>query len=164
MSVEAVKRLFSYNQWAWKRVFPSLETLPAEDYFAERPFFWDSLHGLAVHGYGAERAWLQRIGGNNPSRLVQPAEFDSFADLKAAWETLWDEWQAYVDALTASELDRKLQFRNTEGIEMYLRMDDVLRHVFNHATEHRSQITPTLAQLGYPTEPLDYARFANAQS
>ena len=39
MSVEAVKRLFSYNQWAWKRVFPSLETLPAEDYFAERPFF-----------------------------------------------------------------------------------------------------------------------------
>jgi len=161
MSVQAVKRLFSYNQWAWKRVCPSLEALPAEEYFAERPFFWDSLHGLAVHGYGAEQAWLQRIGGDFPSRLTSPSGFTTFAELQAAWETLGDEWQAYVDSLTLSELDRRLEFRNTEGVEMYILMDDVLRHVFNHATEHRRQITPTLAQLGHPTEPLDYARFAN---
>ena len=161
MSVQAVKRLFTYNQWAWKRVFPSLAAVPAEEYFAERPFFWDSLHGLAVHGYGAEQAWLQRIGGDFPSRLALPSAFTTFAELQAAWETLWDEWQAYVDSLTSNELDRRLEFRNTEGVEMSILMDDVLRHVFNHATEHRSQITPTLAQLGHPTEPLDYARFAN---
>jgi uncharacterized damage-inducible protein DinB len=57
-------------------------------------------------------------------------------------------------------LDETLQSSNIEGIEYELKMDDVLRHVFNHATEHRSQMTPVLAQLGHPTEPLDYARFA----
>ena len=39
-------------------------------------------------------------------------------------------------------------------------MDDALRHVFNHATEHRSQMTPLLAQLGHPTEPARLCRFA----
>ena len=162
MSVHSVERLFSYNRWAWNRVFPSLAGLPAEEYFAERPFFWHSLHGLTVHGYGAERAWLQRIGGVNPSGLVSPSEFASFADLRSAWERLWGEWEEYIGTLTSSELDRSLHYRNTEGIEFYLKMDDVLRHIFNHATEHRSQITPTLAQLGQPTKPLDYARFAAA--
>lgn len=160
MSVHSVERLFAYNKWAWNRVFPSLEAIPEEEYFAERPFFWESLHGLAAHGYGAERAWLQRIGGESPSQLPAASEFASFAELRDAWASLWSEWQEYVGSLTASKLDDTLEYRDTEGEEFELRMDDVLRHVFNHATEHRSQMTPVLAQLGHPTEPLDYGRFA----
>ncbi len=30
---------------------------------------------------------------------------------------------------------------------------------YNHATEHRSQMTPVLYRLGHGTESLDYARF-----
>ena len=160
MSVYSVGRLFEYNKWAWQRVFPSLEALSAEEYFAERPFFWQSIHGLAAHGYGAERAWLQRIGGESPARLQEASEFATFADLREEWQTLWAEWQEFVGSLTTSRLDDTLHYRNTEGIEYMLKLDDVLRHVFNHATEHRSQMTPVLAQLGHPTEPLDYARFA----
>ena len=160
MSVQSAERLFAYNKWAWNRVFPSLAALSPEEYFAERPFFWHSLHGLAVHSYGAEAAWLQRIGGVSPSGLVSPADFATFKDLQPAWEQLWGEWQEYVGSLTPSALEEFLHYRNTEGIEYKLALDDVLRHVFNHATEHRSQMTPILAQLGQPTEPLDYARFA----
>ena len=160
MSIQSIERLFAYNKWAWRRVFPSLDAIPAEEYQAERPFFWHSLHGLAVHGYGAERAWLQRFGGVNPSSLVSASIYETFADVRSAWDPLWDEWQEYIATLTMSSLDRNLQYRNTEGIEFELRLDDALRHVFNHATEHRSQMTPVLAQLGHPTEPLDYARFA----
>ena len=160
MSVHSVERLFAYNKWAWNRVFPCLEAIPEGEYFAERPFFWGSLHGLAAHGYAAERRWLQRIGGENPPSLKAESEYASFAELRNGWESLWSEWQEFVDSLTASRLDDTLQFRHTEGDEYVLKLDDVLRHVFNHATEHRSQMTPVLAQLGHPTEPLDYGRFA----
>ena len=160
MSVQSVERLFAYNKWAWRRVFPSIASLPAEEYLAERPFFWHSLHGLAVHGYGAERAWLQRFGGTNPTSLVSASDFATFADVRTAWDPLWDAWQEYIGSLSPSVLAEHLHYRNTEGIEFELKMDDALRHVFNHATEHRSQMTPLLAQLGHPTEPLDYARFA----
>lgn len=164
MSVHAVTRLFAYNKWAWKRVFPSLAALPAEEYFAQRPFFWDSLHGLAVHAYGAEKAWLQRLGGVSPSSLAEPSEFASFDRLQAEWPQLWDAWEAYVGGLREETLGETLRYRNTEGVEIQLIIDDLLRHVFNHATEHRSQMTPTLAQLGHPTQPLDYGRFAASGS
>ena len=163
MSVHSVSRLFEYNKWAWQRVFPCLEALPQGEYFAERPFFWASLHGLASHGYGAEKRWLQRIGGESPSRLAGNAEFATFAELREEWYQLWAAWQAFVDSLTTSMLDETLEPRNIEGTQNVLKLDDVLRHVFNHATEHRSQMTPVLAQLGHPTEPLDYAYFAIAE-
>lgn len=158
MSVLFAGRLFEYNKWAWRRVFPSLEAISEEEYFAERPFFWRSLHSLSVHGYGAERVWLQRLEGF--SRLPEASEFASFSDLRAAWGPLWEAWRSFLGTLADSRLDEFLQYRNTEGTEYVLRVDDVLRHVFNHATEHRSQMTPVLAQLGHPTEPLDFGRFA----
>jgi len=137
-----------------------LEALTDEEYYAERPFFWESLHGLAAHGYGAERVWLQRIGGQIPASLPAASDFSSFAELRTAWESLWCEWHDYVGSLTARGLEEPRNYRVSEGNEIEIRMDDVLRHVFNHATEHRSQMTPVLAQLGHPTEPLDYGRFA----
>lgn len=160
MSVRSVSRLFEYNKWAWRRVFPSLEALSQEEYFAERPFFWQSLHGLTAHGYGAEQVWLQRLERANPTVLPGASDFASFAEVRTAWDPLWEAWGDFLGTLTDSRFDESLEYRNIEGTAYELRVEDVLRHVFNHATEHRSQMTPVLAQLGHPTEPLDFGRFA----
>ena len=164
MSVHAVEKLFAYNRWAWNRVFPSLAALPAEEYFAERPFFWHSLHGLAAHGYSAEWNWLQRARDASSPRPATVEEFASFAALRAAWEPTWVAWEQFIGSLTSSALSETVHYRNYAGESFSLKLDDVLRHVVNHATEHRSQMTPLLAQLGHPTEPLDYAYFAIARS
>lgn len=160
MYVHSISRLFEYNKWAWRRVFPSLEALSEEEYFAERPFFWQSFHGLTAHGYGAEQVWLQRLEGHSPSRLPGASEFASFDELQAAWGPLWEAWGEFLGTLTESRFNDFLEYRNIEGTAYVLKVDDVLRHVFNHATEHRSQMTPVLAQLGHPTEPLGFGRFA----
>ncbi len=164
MSVQSVNRLFEYNKWAWRRVFPSLEALSEADYLAERPFFWQSLHGLTAHSYGAEKVWLQRLEGFSPPELPGASEFASFDEVRAAWVPLWDAWGDFLGSLTNSRFNDFLLYRNIEGTAYELRVDDVLRHVFNHATEHRSQMTPVLAQLGHPTEPLDFGRFAMRES
>lgn len=159
-AAESVRKLFDYNEWAWQRVFPRLAALPDEAYFAERPFFWHSLHGLTVHCYGAEWIWLQRVKGTSPSALPSPDAFSSLAAVRAEWDPLRTAWRDFVAGLTSADLSREVHSRNTEGEEQWLVLDDLLRHVMNHATEHRSQMTPTLAQLGHPTEPLDYLAFA----
>lgn len=160
MSIEAAVRLFEYNKWAWRRVFPSLEALTVEDYFEERPFFWESLHGLTAHGYGAENVWLQRLEGRRSQGLPDAKDFLTLDEIQAAWTPLWDAWGEFLGNLTEGRLNETLLYRNIEGKQYELCVDDVLRHVFNHATEHRSQMTPVLAQLGHPTEPLDFGRFA----
>ena len=160
MLIQSIERLFVYNQWAWNRVFPSLEALAEEEYFAERPFFWNSFHGLAIHGYSVERNWLRRARDASSPSPVTREDFSSFAALRDAWELTSVEWQEFVGSLTPSALAQSVAYRDDEGEAFDMLLDDVLRHVVIHATEHRSQMTPTLARLGHPTEPLDFADFA----
>lgn len=159
----SVLRLFEYNEWAWQRLFPSLARLPDRDYFEERPFFWHSLHGLAVHAYGAEWAWLQRCRGVFPSALPSAdAEggIGNLAVLRQEWDPLRAEFRAYVERLTEQQINEEFVYRDLAGKSYRIVLGDLLRHVMNHATEHRSQMTPILHQLGQPTEPLDYLYFA----
>ena len=160
MAVATAVRHFEYNMWAWNRVFPSLAALPEEEYFAERPFFWHSLHGLAVHGFSSERNWLLRSRDGISPQAAHAGSFSSFEALHRSWEPLWEAWQTYLDSLNSSALTETVTYRNAENEGFGILLDDVLRHVVNHGTEHRSQMTPVLAQLGHPTEPLDYAYFA----
>lgn len=160
MTQNSILRMFEYNEWAWQRVFPSLAALPDEAYFAERPFFWHSLHGLAVHSFGADWIWLQRCRGVSPSALPSPESIADLADLRQRWDPLRAEFRVYVAGLSDEQLDKDFQYTDTAGKRYAFTLDDLLRHVMNHATEHRSQMTPTLFQLGHPTEQLDYLYFA----
>ncbi|MBX3050492.1 MAG: DinB family protein [Caldilineaceae bacterium] len=160
MAPNAVLRMFDYNEWAWQRIFPSLAALPAEEYCAERPFFWHSLHGLAVHSFGADWIWLQRCQGVSPSALPAMESVADLADLRRRWDPVRAEFRAYVAGLGGAQLAAEITYRDTAGKPYSFSLDDLLRHVMNHATEHRSQMTPTLFQLGHPTEPLDYLYFA----
>ncbi|MBI3959643.1 MAG: DinB family protein [Chloroflexi bacterium] len=160
MAKGALLRMFEYNEWAWQRVFPSLAALPAEEYYTERPFFWHSLHGLAVHAYGAEWIWLQRCRGLSPSSLPSRESVADLADLRRQWDPLRAEFRAFVANLIDEQLSANFQYIDTAGKPYQFNLDDLLRHVMNHATEHRSQMTPVLYQLGHPTEQLDYLYFA----
>lgn len=160
MSIQSAERLFAYNMWAWNRVFPSLAALPEKEYFAERPFFWNSLHGLAVHGFSSERNWLLRSRDGSSPQPATAGEFPTFAALQESWGPLWDAWQEYLGSLTPTALTSSVVYRSDESEGFSIVLGDVLRHVVNHGTEHRSQMTPVLAQLGHPTEPLDLAYFA----
>ncbi len=159
MNLDIVKRLYDYNNWAWDEVFASLEQLPDEPYKAARPYFWGSLHGLAVHGLTAEWIWLQRLQGVSPTAMLDPAAFADFAAVKAQWLDVRAGWQRYLASLSEDDLDRDVEYRNTRGNGFTLARLDILLHLVNHATEHRSQMTPELYALGVPTKQLDYMRF-----
>lgn len=160
MTKHSVLRMFDYNEWAWQRVFPCLAALPETEYFAERPFFWHSLHGLAVHSFGADWVWLQRCRGVSPSALPAQESVTDLADLCRQWDPLRAEFRSFVAGLTDEQLVAEFRYNDTAGRPYQFNLDDLLRHVMNHATEHRSQMTPILFQLGHPTEQLDYLYFA----
>jgi len=154
-----MRRLFAYNRWAWDRVFPSVEQLPAAEYFLDRGSFIHSIHSGLVHSMSAEWVWLSRIHGSSPATMMDPASFPDFGAIKARWMPINAEFQTYVGSLLEGDLQRTVTFSNTRGREGTMILGDLLQHVINHATEHRSQITPALWTLGFPTPPLDYMIF-----
>lgn len=160
------QHLAAYNRWAWDHIQVSLQELVKQDqsaYFAERPFFWESLHGLTAHGYAAEWIWLERLHGRSPDYLPRGRDFSSLEAILTAWRPLKDQWSVYVEQLSTAKLGQIVPYHNTTGSAQQLMTADILHHVMNHATEHRSQMTPLLAQLGFATPPLDYMRWVLAR-
>jgi uncharacterized damage-inducible protein DinB len=159
MMIKHFQQLYAYNDWAWDQVFLSLERLDPAEYHLDRSFFWGSLHGLTVHALTAEWLWLRRIGGDSPTALLDPVDFPDFAMVRATWLPVRSEWKRLLESLAVADLPRPVSYRTTQGTPHTLPLLDILQHVPNHATEHRSQMTPVLYALGVPTPPLDYMRF-----
>ncbi len=159
MISDQMRRLFSYNSWAWQHVFKSVEKLDQETYHAPRPIFNNSVHSLLVHSMAAEHIWYMRCQGESPTSIFAPADYPDFAAIAKAWGPIRHSWANYLQWLSDDDCKQFIDYRNTSGTPYSLRLADILQHVINHATEHRSQITPVLYELGVPTEPLDYMRY-----
>ena len=81
------------------------------------------------------------------------ADFGSMADLRSRWDRLEAEQKTFVDALTSADLDRVVDYRNTEGKALGAPLWRLLQHVPNHATHHRSEIATMLTMIsGSPAD------------
>lgn len=159
MLSDQMRRLFSYNAWAWQHVYVSVEQLDHEAYHAPRPLFNHSIHSILVHCMTAEYIWYTRCQGESPTDLFNPADFADLTAVLQAWSPVRHSWANYLQWLSDEDCKQFVEYRNTSGTPFTLRLADLLLHVVNHATEHRSQLTPILYDLGVPTKPLDYMRY-----
>lgn len=160
MIAEQMRKLFAYNNWAWQQVYASVRELDEAAYRAPRPIFGDSsIHNVLVHAMSAEYIWLERCRGTSPTGLFAPEDYADFDAVVQQWRKFTHGWGNYVQWLSDEDLERVVDYRNTRGNGFSLPLVDILQHVINHATEHRSQLTPILFALGKPTEPLDYMLF-----
>ena len=159
MIADQMRKLFAFNGWAWQRVFRSVEKLSDQDYFTPRQLFDKSIHATLVHCLSAETIWLSRCEGVSPDSLFDPQKFSSFAAVHDQWQPVSDNWTRYVLGLSDEGCAHVIEYRSTSGNGFSLQLVDILQHVVNHATEHRSQLTPILYHLDLPTQPLDYIRF-----
>lgn len=159
MIANQMRKLFAFNTWAWDRVFDSVEKLPAEEYVAPRQLFEGSIHATLVHCLSAETIWLARCEGNSPEALFDPRAYADFAAVRESWQPVTERWQRYLEELNDESCAQLIAYRNTRGNGFSLPLVDILQHVANHATEHRSQLTPLLYHLALPTQPLDYMLF-----
>ena len=157
MGADQIRKLFGYNSWAWRRVFPSVEELDFETYHAPRQIFGkSSIHQILVHAMSAEFVWWSRCQGESPTALFDPGDYADFTAVHAHWREIIHKWANFVQWLSEEDCLQPVSYYNTRGAAFTLQLIDIMQHVVNHATEHRSQLTPILYNLNAPTPPLDY--------
>jgi uncharacterized damage-inducible protein DinB len=74
-------------------------------------------------------------------------ELTTLAVVRAKWDALEAEQQAFVDGLGDADLPRAIHFKNTEGKALHAPLAQLLQHVANHATHHRSEIATMVTML-----------------
>jgi uncharacterized damage-inducible protein DinB len=147
-AVSLIRSLYDYHRWANRRLFDVAATLgPDLDRAVGTQFSVPTVKGMFAHLYGADWIWFQRFKGTSPGKLPGGDDFRTFDDLRARWDELEREQQAFVDSLTEADLGRIVEFKDTRGNPSRLPLGGLLQHVANHGTHHRSEVATMLTML-----------------
>ena len=157
MELMLVRNLYDYHRWANRRLFDVAAGLGEEAAGKEvgKQFSVPTLRGMFAHLYGADRVWLERWRGAAPSRLPTGADFSTLADVRKAWDAFEPEQRRFIDGLTADDLIRVLNYKGTDGKSWSAPVWQILQHVANHGTHHRSEIATMLTMVSGSPPPTD---------
>ena len=149
METTLIRELYGYHHWANRRLFEVAAGLGAEAAARDMGKHWSfpTLKGMLAHIYGADRIWFERWKGASPARLQGDGDFASLADLRNHWDALEAEQKAFVTALGTADLKRQLDYTSTDGKPFSQPLWQLLQHVVNHATHHRSEIATMLTMV-----------------
>lgn len=150
-----------YNQWMNARLYDAAANLDAVELRADRGAFFGSILATLAHVLAADVHWLKRFAAAMPEltsldhvravplpALVRGITFPGFAALRADREALDQDFIAFTAEATDELYAQPMSYTNSAG-ERYTKVGGlVLRHVFNHQTHHRGQVTTLFSQLG----------------
>lgn len=141
--------LAEYNEWANRRMYDDVATLPDEVRKREIGLFFRSVHGTLNHLLVADYVWMRRFTGDGPQpeRLNQILHED-FAGLRAAREQEDARIRGFVTGLTAADYEREITYQNSTGKTFHHAIGPALTHFFNHQAHHRGQVHAGLTILG----------------
>jgi len=157
MRADEIRFLFGYDRWATRKVLDALDGID--------PVVWGlagvvgerGLGSILVHHLGSSRRWRKLFDGepmDEGDRLeLQPLL--TVDELRAGWDDEWTAVDLWLPALTddaIAELD--------EGIPIW----QLLVHVVNHGTQHRSEAAALLTADGRSPGELDLFDFSESQA
>lgn len=157
MLLTHVRRMAGYNRWANGRLLHACAALSDHDYGRARPAFFGSIHGTLNHMLVADRLWLARIEGQPaPHAHLDETPWATFEAVLDIRHEVDDRLQVLVDRLSDDDLGTLVHYTAlTSPGKLTSRLEQILLHVFNHATHHRGQIHDQLSQTEVPPPPLD---------
>lgn len=165
MTLEAIRLLYDYSYWATARVLRAAEGISAGELSAAADFPMGSLRGTLVHALSAEWIWRQRWNGIMPTAMLVETDFPTIESIVARWDEEEAAMRAFVAALSDDALSRPITVVNTRGVAFPpLPLWQMMIHLVNHGTQHRSEAAAILTGLGRSPGDLDLILFLREQS
>lgn len=164
MSVELIRGLYDYHRWANRRLFDTAQAL-GEELVARDvgpQFSYSTIRRMFGHLYGADCIWMARWTGGTLAR-VPGDEFATLASIRGPWDEMERQQRGYVEALSATDFDRIIEYKNPQGKVVQAPLGPLLHHVANHATHHRSEIATMLTMVSSSPPDTGLATYLQAR-
>jgi uncharacterized damage-inducible protein DinB len=152
--VDDVRYLFAYDRWATRRVLAVVDGVPADIWRATGVVGDRGLGAILVHQLGAHMRWRLGLGGDDeaaPAARPEREPLPSPDAIARRWAAEWDATDAWLDGITDEWLDEL-----GDGVPFW----QMLAHVVNHGTQHRSESAVLLTEAGHSPGDLDMIFFA----
>ncbi|GAB4569454.1 MAG: hypothetical protein Kow0077_02010 [Anaerolineae bacterium] len=150
MNADHFRQLYEYHRYINRKLWDTCITPLSDAQFTQDVgYSVGSIRNQLVHLMSVEERWFAGLRGVELPDHANLEHYPDRATLRAKWDAVEAEIQAYLEALDDTELGQAF----TDHLQVW----EVLFHVLNHATDHRAQLLAALASLGIPTFPQDYA-------
>jgi len=147
MDPDVILELFSYNYWAFERVWACIAQLTDDQFTQELDYSRGSIRNQVVHLMSATQRWIYRLRRLEPPPRLVNEDFTSLSQTKAKWDELQEELMSYLHTLTREQLGETIHWELTErGYSEESHRWEILLHAANHGTDHRAQILAILNQ------------------
>jgi uncharacterized damage-inducible protein DinB len=137
--------LLEYHHWATNLTVNAVKALTPEQFTRDLGSSFPSVLDTLVHVFSADRAWLGRLEGQSPSR-ANASDYADLASLLEVWEPILTRWPVVIASL--GDPERLIEYKSFAGDPFKSTLGQIVRHVVNHGTYHRGQVTTMLRQLG----------------
>ena len=149
MELELIKTFIEYHFDTTRRVWDSINQITDEQFLADDAYSRGSIRNLMVHLASTDRRWLAGLK-NLPD--VGHLKFEGYSTRTAArevFEQVAKDLNEYANSLTAEEINQNPKdLPNTRW--------QVILHIINHGTDHRSTVLQRLHEFGAPTFDQDF--------
>lgn len=140
--------IWNYNYWANKRILARAATLAPDQVSEKAPYMWNSILTTMAHVLGAEWVWRMRTQeGVSPTALLDSASLSTLDLLNTRWAEEEQIMRAYLASLSDNDLDQVIESKNTAGKIFHRPLWQILTHVVNHGTQHRSEVALSLTNF-----------------
>jgi uncharacterized damage-inducible protein DinB len=163
MLLDYIRTLYDYNYWAHDQILRAVAELSEEQLNAEMHRGQDSIRVTLVHVLSGEWIWLTRWRGTSPEAMLAPQDLPTLDAIRLRWQQEQQQMRAFLSGLREDDLARPVHYistRNGRHGEAYERpLWQLMVHLVNHATQHRSEIALLLTELGHSPGDLDMIEY-----
>jgi len=159
MNLDEARSLFAYTEWANAQIFAVIDRLTEEQYTRTIESSFPSIQDTLAHVISAEWIWLRRWGGESPTVAPSWTVGASRETLHEQAAEVEGERAAFLDSLNDDSLAAVISYRSMRGDPFAYPLAEQVRHVANHSTYHRGQLTTMLRQVGATPPATDWLVF-----
>lgn len=143
-TVDHLRHLFAYNDWANRRLIVALKSVASEKSLA-----------ILAHLLITEQEYFERLYGKDSTGFdFWPAlSIEEFGEL--ARETA-GRYEKLLNRFDEDGLDLYVRYKTSEGIEYENNFREILSHVLFHSSIHRGNIILRLREDGFEPPKIDY--------
>jgi uncharacterized damage-inducible protein DinB len=157
-SMDALRKLLEYHQWATELTLDSVSALDQEAYARDLGTSFASVRGTLIHTFIVDLDWLADLAGDPPERHYDRDAYPTIESLREPWREVHARWLATTDG--DWELDQEVTWGGSKGAVWQNTYEEIVRHVVNHGTYHRGQVASMLRQLGVKPRSTDLIFFS----
>jgi uncharacterized damage-inducible protein DinB len=150
-----VVALFAYDRWANAKIFDACRKLTAEQYLAEPVPGWSSVRSTIYHIALATEWNLRALAGDSDKSIPTEADLATVDDAARLLDRAYRRFEELHPTLTPERLNTMLTLRAI-GRTFTLPRWAMLRHIVNHSSYHRGQVSSKLKRFGIEQPNTDF--------